>query len=801
MNVLRSVLASCLLFAAIGAGAQESGGVSGADFLISPPLARVDAMGGVLDPLGTTLDGMYANPSSLAGLDGTRVQLTVVPLPNDVLNAQLALGFPLLGGYAGVGAQMLNAGGFTFVNGSGQPQGTSNVFDAAGGISYAHTIGRYVSLGANVKAIYRALGDKSAFAVAGDIGAGMRFETPHVGQAPKPPTREQFKSALDKANAQIDSERDRRVKEAARAAAELQASITQTQKTIADLGAQIDKTEQAKRAPLQAKKDAAEASLGDLRAKLAAAQAKEQQAVADGEAWRTAERAKAQAAYDAKLKDLDWVVSERARLFDVIADPTKELTEASINVNIEASIAKTQSLLQESTDASSARQAAYAEKRALAIAATEKAIAGYQAQIDAALGPQQKQAAAELQALKDQRASLASQAKSDANTKAIQKLDGQISAKEKEIAALASDLWVKRLQDRIQQKKREIEQIKAEVAARAASTNKAIAEARAAATRDTKAFEDLRAGLNKELTKAKLKRDLARLEGGSKAALDKAASQYKATEKALYLRLLAAMYNHEEKIFQSRLALLKEDTDSKRQDFDGDQKTAREALDDEYAFQTRQVDSKIATLTQNLAKGAPEPEEVKALRAQKVGLEASYKQAQAGMVKAQAEYTAAEKAAFAQANDAILAERSRVRLVYLQTDTPYLNTAVSLSVRNLGTPVQFVSEAVPLPATASANISYALVNVQNHNLKIAAQLDWPFYESWSLGLGLEYVLFDLAYVRVGYSLNSLTSGLSALSAGFGVHFTAGFTEYAVDYAFKPLADYGFQHSIGISISF
>ncbi len=47
----------------------------------------------------------------------------------------------------------------------------------------------------------------------------------------------------------------------------------------------------------------------------------------------------------------------------------------------------------------------------------------------------------------------------------------------------------------------------------------------------------------------------------------------------------------------------------------------------------------------------------------------------------------------------------------------------------------------------------------------------------------------------------LESGLKAFSAGLGVHLTAGFTEYAVDYAFKPLAGYGFQHSIGVTISF
>ena len=42
-----------------------------------------------------------------------------------------------------------------------------------------------------------------------------------------------------------------------------------------------------------------------------------------------------------------------------------------------------------------------------------------------------------------------------------------------------------------------------------------------------------------------------------------------------------------------------------------------------------------------------------------------------------------------------------MRLIYLQTDKPYLNTAAGLGVRNVGSPVKFVSEAVPLPMAAT----------------------------------------------------------------------------------------------------
>ncbi len=46
-----------------------------------------------------------------------------------------------------------------------------------------------------------------------------------------------------------------------------------------------------------------------------------------------------------------------------------------------------------------------------------------------------------------------------------------------------------------------------------------------------------------------------------------------------------------------------------------------------------------------------------------------------------------------------------MRLVYLQTDKPYMNTAVGVGIRNVGSPVKFVTETVPLPMSATANVS------------------------------------------------------------------------------------------------
>ncbi len=802
MKLTRTLAAFCLLAVATAAGAQETGGVTGADFLIAPPLARVDAMGGVTDPLGAALDGMYMNPATIANLESMLVQVTLVPLPNDVLDTQIAVGFPLFGGYGGAAAQLLNTGGFTFVNESGQPQDTTNVFDAAVALSYARNVWSHLAVGANLKVIYRTLGTYSAFAGGGDVSSQILFETPHIGQAPKPPLRSQFAAELVSTNAQLAGEKDRRMREATRASTDAQKAVTDAERAVAELDSQIAKTEEAKRGELTARREAAQAKLEELRGRLTGSQADEQKALEGIEAWHEAEKQKAQAVHDGKVKDLEWVETERARLFEVIAEPGKELTNETLDANIDSTIAKTQDLLKDRTEAIGKDRTASEQKIQDRIAETEKSIEGYQTQITQAAGPRLKQLGDELDALKARKAELEGQAKSDAVNKEIQGLNGQISAKEKELAAAAADPWVKRLQDRIQQKRKDIEAMKADMAARATTADKTVAMAQATAARDVKAFEDLRVVLKRDLKKAVLKRDLAVLEAGpSTSAAEGPRNEFAATQKQLYLRLLAAMYKHEEQLFQSRLSTLVDDRTSRRQDFDASQEKESVTQEDDYAFQQRQLSAKISEMSANVPKGAPESDELKALRAQAVQLDASAADARKKFVTVETEFNAKEKALYDTESAAILGERARVRLVYLQTDTPYQNTAFSLGVRNVGTPVQFVSTPYPLPTTAFATLSYAPLNIEGHNVKLAAEFDYPFFESWSLGIGVEYVLADLAYFRAGYNVNELMNPLSAVSAGFGVHFVAGFTRYAVDYAFKPLGDYGFQHSISVSIGF
>ena len=144
--------------------------------------------------------------------------------------------------------------------------------------------------------------------------------------------------------------------------------------------------------------------------------------------------------------------------------------------------------------------------------------------------------------------------------------------KEKELALLSSDPWVKRLNGRIDQKNSELENIAKDIEDKKAETDKLIERLNNKSEGDIDRFNKLREDLKKDLKKAKLKRELDLLNAGSEGAKEQVVIDYKKNEKRIYLRLLDALYSHEEKIFQARLDSAREDAKVKNFDFYVDQK-------------------------------------------------------------------------------------------------------------------------------------------------------------------------------------------------------------------------------------
>jgi len=773
---------------------QSEGGITAADFLIFPPASRIDAMGGAADGLGSDLEGVYFNPALLASVPDFRLQLNVNPLPNEVTNSQLAVGFPLLGGTFAAAAQMLNTGGFTYVNELGQPEASVSVYDAAVTVGYSRYLWKTISVGLSAKGIYSTLGEDDAFGVAADVGASAWFETPHIGQAPKPPTMKQLQARYDKEQKEIEAEKQKRLKPVTVESEALRKQITSFGKQCDDLRSKLAATEEEdKQAELDVKITEVENQLADLNQQLAAAETKEQQAVAEIESWYQEQTTAAASRHAVRVAELDWIESERSRLFAVIDDPSKELSPDTIDTNIEESLSSARSFLSDRRQAFLARKDAYGGRLQARIAENREEIAEYQRLIAEETGPRAKQLEKDIDSLQKQKGRLEGSEDPEAANN-IKELDRQIAEKEKERQELLNDPWLKRLQRRIDTKNGEIEQLERDIQSLAANTDAAIAGAEAETEKESAKFEALREELQKELKKAKLKRELDFIDARNEKAEDKAQRAYKAKEQKIYERLLAAMYRNEERIFQSRLQSVKEDAAIRAFDFVTAQDKTREALEDELAFQERFLTAKISQLKRD----EPESEQLTVAQQELESKQQEHKTALAELDSEAVEFDRSEKERRDGEIADIKEERRKIRLVFLQTDDPYRNTNVNIAVRNGGTPMTFVSEGYPLPTTFTAAIGYSFVNTVMHNAKITAQLNVPFYDAVSVALGAEYVFADLVSVRGGYTFGAVDR---SFSTGAGVRLALGFTEVSVDYAFRPLPEYGLLHSIGVALSF
>ena len=400
-------------------------------------------------------------------------------------------------------------------------------------------------------------------------------------------------------------------------------------------------------------------------------------------------------------------------------------------------------------------------------------------------------------------------------TAQIRELEAQVKAKEEEREDLEADPWIRRLRRRVEDKEAEIETTAAEIERNTSDTDNDIAKTEGQTEDDIQAFEALRATLKKELKRAKLKRELDRVDALSDAAVDTANRRYEETESQLYQQLLAAMYSNEEKIFQSRLSAIRLDSEDRKFDYETEYKKSIEVLEEDFALQERFLKQKISDLKraakEKAAASETEDDETEdpELTAAEEELARKTEEHETGMADLEVQrkdYLEEESQWVDRETTTVRIERTRVRLIFLQTDDPFHNTSATLAFRNLGTPIKFASESFPLPMMMSIGISYTALNIDNHSLRLSLQADMPFlfaegvpfYQDISVGAGLEYSFFNLAFIRGGYTFNNIER---SFAAGFGLRLGLGFTEYTVDYTFRPLPDYGFVHSFGVSISF
>jgi hypothetical protein len=780
--------------------AQEEGGVTGADFLTSIPVARTNAMGGALDGLDYYLEAIYINPAVYAPIDRLSFLFTIQPYPNDVTNSQLSFGMPLLGGVVAASAQFLNTGGFTYINEFFQPEDSVNVYDAAASFGYSRYVWDELSVGLNLKAIYRTLGEYNAFAVGGDVGSAYWFETPHVGQRPKPPTDKQLEKEYNTRISAIEKEREKRVSDANEQIEELEKSIASLDKDISDISAKIDSAEGEKQQTLIAKRDEMKKSLTELQTHLAAEQENSRDELDVIDKWYKGELQTAEEAYSKKLADLRYVESERTRLFSLINEPEKELTEEMINASIDEDIDKTRDFFIDRSESLNSQKDAFIEIRKQRIDEISEEIVEYVQKIDEETGPEISNLQEKLNSLEAEKQELENSEAEDTKDR-IQALNKQISETEKELEAAKSDPWIKRLDKRVEDKKKEIDELNEAITAKNEEIIKTIEELKKTVRKETEDFNIIREDLNRELKKAKLKRELDLLKANKESRKDKAIATYEGKENKIYTGLLSAKYTTEEKLINTQVDTLKEDFENRRYDLETQFQKERERIEEEFAFQDRYLSKKISDQQKKVKSdegGEAAANELAALEEEIKTKESAYKAELNELEKKQKQLLADEQSEYEKSMEELEWQKKLTRLIYLQTDDPYRNTSVHASLTNFGSKVKFVQEGYPLPTAAHVGAGYAVLNTNKHTVRLGVQLDIPFHDELALGVGAEYGFLHMVFVRAGYTF---LTPYKSFSAGAGALIPVGFTNFSVDYTFQPIPDYGFVHTFGISAYF
>ncbi len=115
-----------------------------------------------------------------------------------------------------------------------------------------------------------------------------------------------------------------------------------------------------------------------------------------------------------------------------------------------------------------------------------------------------------------------------------------------------------------------------------------------------------------------------------------------------------------------------------------------------------------------------------------------------------------------------LAESAKASTFGVDVALKYQKDAVQagLTVNNVGGKVNYGSTSYALPSMMKAGASYSV-----SNLTAAAQVDFMFKSGMGAGLGLEYAIKEIAFVRGGYHYGSGDNAMpSFASLGLGLAF-------------------------------
>jgi len=123
---------------------------------------------------------------------------------------------------------------------------------------------------------------------------------------------------------------------------------------------------------------------------------------------------------------------------------------------------------------------------------------------------------------------------------------------------------------------------------------------------------------------------------------------------------------------------------------------------------------------------------------------------------------------------------------------PTVKYSAGISLQNVGTKLNYASEAESLPRILRAGTSYKIRHFQNEFLVALDALKIIGYSNWRTHIGAEYSLGGLLAFRLGYRLGGDDG---RFSLGFGLRWD----KYSVDFAMVPNRNFGRSEQISLTI--
>ncbi|MBI4978969.1 MAG: hypothetical protein HZC28_15935 [Spirochaetes bacterium] len=299
-----------------------------------------------------------------------------------------------------------------------------------------------------------------------------------------------------------------------------------------------------------------------------------------------------------------------------------------------------------------------------------------------------------------------------------------------------------------------------------------------------KALDTTTDELQKDLTKAKLKKDLDYLQVADQNEVKTVFNEYKKRERELFLSLLQEIFRTKNRI----ITVLKKEESDKADKQDGNI----------IAVYNRKAEiARVQNSAARIEAGANEKMLAK--------ISEEYASETKKMELSRGEELSGNRAAYLRKVNEFDWQLYITELIYLSSDEKKNTFAFGVYGKNLGMPVTFDKQSELLPMAFGLDLNYRFLDMENNASTLYLHGGYSDVDNVTVGGGVMYRMFNLLELRGGtwYEFFPATPdrGELSFSGAAGVIFDIGLMSYRVDAGARYEANYGLTYSAGLTVVF